>query len=69
MHDSQGLGPYLIRGRQEGEVVATLSGSERRVTTLELEKGRIEFRAETIFEAEQSGEDFDIGGWLHLHAP
>ena len=60
------LGPYLIRVLHDGEVVATLSGSERRVTTLDLAKGRIEFRAETIFEAEQTGEDFDIGGWLQL---
>ncbi len=68
MHHYPELGPYLIRVLQDGEVVATLSGSERRVTTLELKKGRIEFRAETIFEAEHTAEDFDIGSWLHLRA-
>ncbi len=63
------LAPYLIRVLEDGEVVATLSGSERRMTTLELSKGRIEFLADTIFDAEQTGEDFDIGGWLQLRAP
>lgn len=62
------LGPYLIRICIEGEILATLGGSETRLTTLDLPKGRIEFVAETIFEAEQTGERIDIGGWLQLRA-
>ena len=62
------LGPCLVRGHKDGELVATLSGTETHVTTLELNEGPLIFTAETIFEAEQTGESFDIGGWFQVRA-
>ena len=62
------LGPCLVRVHKDDELAATLSGSETHVTTLELSEGPVVFTAETIYEAEQTGESFDIGGWFQLRA-
>ncbi len=60
------LGPSLVRIHKDSELIATLSGTETHVTTLQLDQGQITFTAETIFEAEQTGKNIDIGAWLHL---
>jgi GT2 family glycosyltransferase len=48
-----------------GRLIARLVAGEKPVeTVIEQQTGHLEFRSRSIFEAEQTGEAIDIGGWL-----
>jgi len=60
------LGPTTIHAYQNGREVATLTSNGKDQVVLDLEPGPLEFRASRIFEAEQTGERVDFGGWLRV---
>lgn len=47
--------------------LGVLSTGDRAEAVFEVEAGRIEFRSHRVFDAEATGERFDIGGWIALN--
>ena len=62
------LSALKVRVEQDGRTLLTLNGKESRVTTLSAPAGRLEFRAQNIFEAEEIGLAYDVGAWLSIRA-
>ncbi|MDX9974323.1 MAG: glycosyltransferase family 2 protein [FCB group bacterium] len=63
------LGQTHVEVRAEGRTIATLSTLEKETLTLDVPPGRIDFEALKIFDAEDTGERIDIGGWLRAESP
>ena len=51
---------------QNGSRLAVLETESRGEALIETAPGRVEFVSSRIFEAEQTGERIDIGGWVGL---
>ena len=49
-----------------GHVIARLAASERAEQTLTCPEGVLEFRAHQVFDADETGELCDFGGWLRV---
>jgi len=60
------LGAVSIQILSGGNALANIETLNEGQCVLEVPPGRIEFVAQHIFEAEQTGEQIDIGGWLRL---
>ncbi|NUM53176.1 MAG: glycosyltransferase family 2 protein [Candidatus Hydrogenedentes bacterium] len=64
------LGATRIELRLNGRAIAALrSDGSPRTERFETEGGTLEFFARAIFEAESTGERYDIGGWVALDKP
>ena len=58
------LGPAGVEVRQDGETLAVLETLGCEEAVVEVSPGVVEFVASRVFEAEQTGERMDIGGWV-----
>lgn len=60
------LGATSIEVRQNGTVIDVLSTLDAAQTAIPVAPGTVEFAAAKIYDAEATGERFDIGGWLAI---
>ena len=60
------LGDVEVRVHRGGTELAFLSTAGEAEVILDSPGGRIDFGAERIFEAEQTGEIMDLGGWISI---
>jgi len=63
------LGRAVIDITSEGRLVATLETDGQVEQVLDVARGRVEFAAQRIFSADETGETFDIGGWIGVELP
>jgi len=54
--------------RSEGELVASLTSTEKPRATLDLPKSTLHFEADRILKTEDTGERVDIGGWFAIES-
>ena len=69
LHPYPHLGETRIRVMQSGNEIALLHTTTPASIELELKAGQLEFTAETLFMAEDTGELCDLGGWIALNNP
>lgn len=60
------LGDTHVDLRLEGQLLATLQTNKRQETELEFPGGRLELVARRIFDADETRERIDIGGWFRF---
>jgi GT2 family glycosyltransferase len=60
------LGATDVRVTMNGEELATLSTLKLDELSLDVCSGRLEFEARHLFDADQSGEVVDLGGWIRI---
>ncbi len=60
------LGETRIRVQVNGTLITVLRACRNESVTLDVPKGRVEFESERIFDADETGETVDIGGWLRV---
>jgi len=58
------LGEAEVRVTQYGNTIATLTTSNIETVILKVQKGEVRFESDRIFDAEDTGEKADFGGWL-----
>jgi hypothetical protein len=60
------LGATRIEVVQNGSRLAVLETKGSGEAVIETARGRVEFVSARIFEAEETGERIDVGGWLSV---
>jgi GT2 family glycosyltransferase len=60
------LGATKIQVALNGQAITTLSTSGVAETKLDVEGGTLTFQADHIFDAQQTGETIDLGGWIGI---
>jgi len=60
------LGATAVEVRQDGHVIDVLTTLDAGHATIPVTPGTVEFAAVKIFDADATGEKFDLGGWLAI---
>ena len=66
VHPFPHLGPQTIRVLKDDKLLVQLHASEAREWGFDWPEGKLLFVADSIFEKEDTGQSYDVGGWLGL---